>query len=169
MLNSVISKWSMLSVLPVFIYCTVLGWPMMMMVVEFLVFVLFLSILDPKCWTWLESYESRHYNNDILQSTNFDPKSLRFCFKTFLCFLMVSVSKFFGIDKSTGIGFKNFWYRKSIGFGFEKFWYRKKYRYRFRKFLYWKMAKITLIVRVFLTNATSVNILPFGGAVWGDI
>jgi len=31
------------------------------------------------------------------------------------------------------------------------------------------MAKITLIVRGFLTNATSVNILPFGGAVWGDI
>ena len=34
----------------------------------------------------------------------------------------VSVSEKFGIEKSIGIGFENFWYRK-------------KYRYRFRKFL----------------------------------
>jgi len=38
-----------------------------------------------------------------------------------------------------------------------------------RKWWIMIMAKITLIVRGFLTNATSVNILPFGGAVWGDI
>ena len=76
-------------------------------------------------------------------------------FETFPIILMVSVSvsKFFGIEKSIGIGFENFWYRKkyryrfrkflvskkvsvsvsenfgiekSIGFGIEKFWYRKK-------------------------------------------
>ena len=40
--------------------------------------------------------------------------------KLFHLFFMVSVSKFFGIEKSIGIGFENFWYRK-------------KYRYRFRK------------------------------------
>ena len=60
---------------------------------------------------------------------------------------MVSVSKFFGINKSIGIGFetclcflivsvlvsKNFGIDKSIGIGFDFFWYRKKYRYRYRK------------------------------------
>ena len=54
------------------------------LVLELFVFGLFLSILDPKCWTWLESYESRHYNNDIIQSTNFDLKSFRFGFHVFL-------------------------------------------------------------------------------------
>ena len=34
-----------------------------------------------------------------------------------------------------------------------------------RKWWIMIMAKITLIVRGFLTNTTSVNILPFGGAV----
>ena len=80
---------------------------MMMMVVEFLVFVLFLSILDPKCWTWLESYESRHYNNDIILSTNFEKVSdsvLKFVHD----FFMVSVLKKFGIDKSIGTGFEKF-------------------------------------------------------------
>ena len=76
----------------------------------------------------------------------------------------VSVSKKFSIEKSIGIGFKNFWYqkkyryrfqkilvsekkyryrfqkilvlKKSIGIGFEKFWSQKKYRYRFRKISY---------------------------------
>ena len=38
-----------------------------MMMMEFFVGGLFLSILDPKCRTWLESYESRHYNNDNIQ------------------------------------------------------------------------------------------------------
>ena len=40
---------------------------------------------------------------------------------------------------------------------------------KWRKWWILTMAKITLIVRGFLTNATSVNRLPFGGAVWGDI
>ena len=87
-------------------------------------------------------------------------------FKTFPIVLIVSVSvsKKFSIEKSIGIGFKNFWYqkkyryrfqkilvsekkyryrfqkilvlKKSIGIGFEKFWSQKKYRYRFRKISY---------------------------------
>ena len=76
-----------------------------------LFFGLFLSILDPKCWTWLESYESWHYNNDIIQSTNFDLKSFRFGFHVFLWN----------------------WFRKKIGIGFQKNWYRKKYWNWFRK------------------------------------
>ena len=69
-------------------------------------FGLFLSILDPKCWTWLESYGSRHFNNDIIQSTNFELKSFN------------SVSKLVHVF---------WWYR------LKKIWYQKKYRYWFQK------------------------------------
>ena len=43
----------------------------------------------------------------------------------------VSVSKNFGIEKSIGIGFENFWYRK-------------KYRYRFRKILVSKKVSVSV-------------------------
>ena len=54
-------------------------------------------------------------------------------FETFPIILMVSVSvsQFFGIEKS-------------IGIGFEKFWYRKKYRYRFRKKLVLKKVSVSV-------------------------
>merc|ERR1712001_514036 len=57
-------------------------------------------------------------------------------FETFPLFLMVSVS----VSKNFGI-------EKSIGIGFENFWYRKKYRYRFRKML--------------VSNKISVSVLNF--------
>ena len=46
----------------------------------------------------------RVYNNDIIQSTNFDLKSFRFGFEAFPFILMVLVSKNCGIGKSIGIG-----------------------------------------------------------------
>ena len=52
-------------------------------------------------------------------------------FETFLIILMVSVSIFFGIEKSIGIGFENFWYQK-------------KYRYRFRKNLVSKKVLVSV-------------------------
>merc|ERR1712020_105001 len=79
-----------------------------------------------------------------------------------LCFLMVSVSKNFGIYKSIGIGFetflyflivsvsvsKNFGVDKSIGIGFDFFWYRKKYRYRFRKNLVSKKVSVLVSEKI---------------------
>ena len=52
-----------------------------------------------------------------------------FGFETFWFFLMISVSVLenFGIEKSIGIGFKNFWYRKK--YRFQKIWYRKSIRF----------------------------------------
>ena len=58
----------------------------------------------------------------------------------------VSVSEKFGIEKSIGIGFENFWYRKKYRYRFRKilvskkvsdsvskiFGIRKKFRFRFR-------------------------------------
>ena len=119
------------------------------MMMEFFVFGLFLSLLDPKCWTWLKSFECWHYYDDIIQSTNCKLQHFGFETSRFRNFSMFSY----------GIGFKNFWYRKkyryrfrkflvskkvsvsvsknfgiekSIGIGFGNFWYRKKYRYWFR-------------------------------------
>ena len=58
-----------------------------------------------KNWYWSFFW---HYNNDIIQSTNFDLKSFRFGFENFPYFFMVSVSvsKIFGIGKSIGISFE---------------------------------------------------------------
>ena len=69
--------------------------------------------------------------------------------KLFHLFFMVSVSvsKFFGIEKSIGIGFEKIWYQKKYRYRFrknlvskkvlvlvsEKIWYRKKYRIWYRK------------------------------------
>ena len=113
-----------------------------MMMMEFLVFGLFLSILDPKCWTWLESYESWHYNNDIIRSKKFDLKS--FGFETFPCFLWYRYRfRNFLVSKKVSVSVsKNFGIGKSIGFGFGNFWYRKKYRYRFRKILVSKKVSV---------------------------
>ena len=75
---------------------------------------------------------------------------------------MVSVLKFFGIEKSIGIGFetflcflivsvsvsKNFGIDKSIGIGFDFFWYRKKYRYRFRKNLVSKKVSVSVSEKI---------------------
>ena len=105
----------------------------------------------------------------------------------------VSVSKNFGIRKSIGIGFENFWYRKkyrirfrkilvskkvsvsvtkkfgiekSIGIGFVKFWYRKKYRYRYRK-KNWYRKKYRIRYRKYLVSEKSFG---FGFVqIWGFV
>ena len=95
-------------------------------------------------WTSSVEHGWKAMSLGIIQSTNFDLKSFRFGFKTFLCFLMVSVSKFFGIDKS-------------IGIGFVFFWYRKKYRYRFRKNLVSKKVSVSVSKIFVLKKDTNIH------------
>ena len=95
----------------------------MMMMMEFFVCGLFLSILDPKCWTWLESYESWHYSMTISSQIMLS-KNFQIWFKLVSMFLWWYQYQF---QKKI--------IKKSIGIGFENFWYQKKYSYRFRKIL----------------------------------
>ena len=106
-------------------------------------------------------------------------------FKTFPIVLMVSVSKFFGIEKSIGIGFENFWYQKKYRIRFrkilvskkvlvsvsEKIWYRKKYRIRYRKkvldsvlFWFWVsshtgMEHLTVLIHSIKPKTTRPNLI----------
>ena len=65
-------------------------------------------------------YDDDDDDDDDIIVWHFGFKTSRF--RNFSIFWMVSVS----VSKNFGI-------EKSIGIGFENFWYRKKYRYRFRK------------------------------------
>ena len=107
-----------------------------MKMMEFFVCGLFLSILDPKCWTWLESYESWHYSMTISSQIMLS-KNFQIWFKLvsmFLWWYQYQFKKKLSKKVSVLVS-KNFGIEKSIGIGFGKFWYRKKYRYRFRFFL----------------------------------
>ena len=61
----------------------------------------------------------------------------------------VSVSKFFGIEKS-------------IGIGFEKFWYRKKYWFRFRKFLVSEKVSVSVSKNFGIDKSIGIGFEKFG-------
>ena len=111
------------------------------LILEFFVFGLFLSILDPKFWSKkfqirFRNFSMFFYGIGIGFEKNWYRKSIGIGFENFWYQKKVSVlvSKKFGIEKSIGIGIGKILVSKKVSvLVSEKNWYRKKYRYRYRK------------------------------------
>ena len=85
-------------------------------------------------------------------------------FKTFpiVSIGSVSVLKKFSIEKSIGIGFKNFWYQKKYRYRFQKILVsEKKYRYRFQKILVLKKVLASVLKNFGLKKSIGIGFEKF--------